>query len=179
MRKYLLIPALLVGMVIGGTVYAETTDMGDEASTEYHFTYQTNISDQVTTLYITNRFQYPWQFVNIALASGEAYTNALTLKVIEVGATAYRKAAAVTTNDWGLVETNYVNVITNIAYSYFTNTLVNGVTTTNIGGSEMFAHNADAPRKLIQDYYILGGDVLVFTRTFTNSPVHIRFTGKR
>lgn len=180
MRKYgIVLGAIAILTALCMSLPAEITDIGESAKTDFYFTYQTNWAANATTLTITNRFEYPWQFVSIVFYSADTCTNTSTVAVIEVDATVYKQADVVQTNDWGLVETNNYGTITNIAYAYNTNVLIKSTTCTNANNTELYSQNLAVPYLLPADYYIVGGDVIRFTRTYTNVATKLRFSAKR
>ena len=78
----------------------------------------------------TNTVDHPWWLASTWYYVPVVGTNIWTVSHITKDETQFYAPATVTTNDWGVVETNDMHQLTNSVYVYRTNLLVNALAST-------------------------------------------------
>ncbi len=166
MKKFLCAIGLAVCLI--GAVAGEKEYDPAPAPNGVYFVLWTNIAAGTATWTYTNNETYMWTPCEWRIFYPSSRLSTNTLAHIHVEKTPQYEETRVVTNDFGVIQTNYLHGLTNTAYLYVTNTLL---TVTNTGiVSEPTAWAS---------YYVQRGDVLVTTRGNTSETAYVKITGKR
>jgi len=172
MRKGILIGVATLLAAIGiRLVQAEITESTEaQAGIPWSIVATTNTGVSSGSYTYTNWVDHPWWVGHLwynASPSPDGFAATNTWTVAHVRRLESRMYApdVVTTNDWGLVETNDLHVVTNTVYALTTNLLVNALVSTS--ATYVAKSVNDLVNPIPQYDYILPGDLLVWTWTRT------------
>ena len=176
MRKTFTIGIALVVALIGMYAHGDVV-VSEQAECNHFITVETNVEAGLPGLVCTNKQEFPFALVNVAIYDEGCYTNSFVVDGLEIDWTRMYKGNVVTTNGFDEVETNYYPTVTNISYAYYTNNLATNCTT-NVH-SEVYAPNKSEGYQLAESYYVGVGDAIRFNWSYTNNSRRLRFTGIR
>lgn len=171
-----LLTALLVTLLAVAVAEAEVSEYVSDMASELNNVVSTNTPSGGTYVF-TNQLTYAWRLGSCMFRLPASTTNTFTLDHVKVIETAHYKGNVVTTNVFGTVETNYYPTLLSNTYVYVTNNLVTDLTT-NVESCVYSVNHLTASRRILDYVYILGGDQLVFTWTYTNS-LWLQWSGLR
>lgn len=165
--------SILMALALSGLCRAETVYTPDQP--DHLVSYMTNASN-VGVLSFTNDFVEPWQFAGIWLQSPALKTNTMTVALVRrFDEARQEQGTLVETNFAGQVVTNWYHTITNVVSTTITNGLIALQATNLLTG---YADTEVSAVKIPNGFYILQGDILTFSFSYTNS-VSYGFTGVR
>jgi hypothetical protein len=163
--------AIVIAILVMRYAYAEIVESTEaQAGIPWSIIATTNTSVSSGSYTYTNMVDHPWWVSHLwynASPSPDSFpaTNTWTVAHVRRLESQLYAPAVVATNDWGLVETNDLHVLTNSVYNLTTNLLVNALVSTS---STYVAKSVNDLVTPIPQYdYVLPGDLLVFTWTRT------------
>lgn len=155
-KRFLALIVAVVGLC--GSVRAqETWTVGHDL----YFAISTNVPLGGKLVW-TNKNTYAWKFGSWSFVLPLGLTNTFSATVVSRRAVYHWVWTRVVTNELGDIQTNYLNQVTNITYTTWTNLLATN-TTTNVR-SHVYEAGVDFP----ENFYVRPGDMVRFTWTYTN-----------
>ena len=175
-----LLASACMGQTPGGREIVETGG----AQVQHRLTITTNIAAGVSSWTWTNNLANPWQIGDVEFTLGLVSTQTLAINVLMTDQVLLYAAPTVETNGFGRVQTNYLNAVTSVVNSVYTNYLVADTVTNrgnviyNIDGKFWDGTYMGTDKRVPRDSYILPYNVVGITWTQTDAPVRIRLNGK-
>ena len=165
--------SVLMALALSGLCRAETIYTPDQP--EHLVSYMTNASD-VGVHSFTNSVVEPWRFSSMWLQSPALITNTMTVAMVRrFDEARQEQGTLIETNFAGQVVTNWYHTITNVVSTVMTNGIIALQATNQLTG---YADTEISAVKIPNGFYVLPGDVLTFSYTYTNA-VKYGFTGVR
>jgi len=140
-----------------------------------------NIGASSGSLVFTNTAQYPWRMGSIRFKVPTGITNTFGLNYVRTEVTPQYTGWVVETNEIGGVETNYYSQITNTVYTYTTNVIKSDISTniTDVIYSLNIETAIGYKPQLPDNIYLMRGDILRWSWSYTNTAIKLIWNGIR
>ena len=165
MKRFLSVCAMVAALVTSGLSQEYSRTTTDDVSTlsEDGYSLAANVSGGA--LSVTNTLGNPYVLESVMFTLPDAtFTNVFALSLVRTFTTAYWHDYTVSTNNFGSIETNYVNQVTNYVDTVVTQSL-KSVTATNATAVNYSSEDYSLPGFI----RVLPGDVLMYSWTETNA----------